>query len=259
MAPGEFMRKNYEFMQHVGIGLGSSSSTGERAVGAAAKSKTSTIAEILKEAPPAIREESLKLVQRLFLTPEQASPKAVVFAAIDSGNGCTRLCAITAQLLAENVSGSVCLVEGNFRTPSLPNLFGVDNHHGLADSLRQEGPIQGFTKQAGRDNIWLLSSGFMGKDSLNLLNCDRMKERIAELRSAFNYVLIDAPPLNSYADAMVFGRLADGIVLVLEANATRREAAARVAESLQAARIPVLGAVLNKRTFPIPSALYKRI
>jgi Mrp family chromosome partitioning ATPase len=86
-----------------------------------------------------------------------------------------------------------------------------------------------------------------------------MKERIAELRSAFDYVLIDAPPLNSYADAMVFGRLADGVVLVLEANATRREAAVRVTESLKATRIPVLGAVLNKRTFPIPSALYKRI
>jgi Mrp family chromosome partitioning ATPase len=86
-----------------------------------------------------------------------------------------------------------------------------------------------------------------------------MKERIAELRSAFDYVLIDAPPLNSYADAMVFGRLADGIVLVLEANATRREAALRVMERLQATRIPVLGAVLNKRTFPIPSAIYKRL
>jgi Mrp family chromosome partitioning ATPase len=86
-----------------------------------------------------------------------------------------------------------------------------------------------------------------------------MKERLAELRSAFDYVLIDAPPLNSYADAMVFGRLADGVVLVLEANATRREAALRVAESLRSAKISVLGAVLNKRTFPIPSALYKRL
>lgn len=254
------MSKNFEFTQHVGIGLGgAAASLRERAVGAAAKNKTSTIAEILTEAPPATREESLKLVQRLFLTPEQTPRKAVVFAAIDSGNGCTRLCAITAQLLAENVSGSVCLVEGNFRTPSLPDLFGVDNHRGLADSLRQEGAIQGFAKQAGRENIWLLSSGSLGKDCINLLHCDRMKERVAELRSAFDYILIDAPPLNSYADAMVFGRLADGVVLVLEANATRREAALRVAESLQATRIPVLGAVLNKRTFPIPSALYKRL
>jgi receptor protein-tyrosine kinase len=253
------MSKDYEFMQQVGIGLGGSASLRERAVGAAAKNKTSTIAEILTEATPAMREESLKLVQRFFLTSEQTPPKAVVFAAIDSGNGCTRLCAIMAQLLAESVSGSVCLVEGNFRTPSLPDLFGVDNHHGLADSLRQEGAVRGFAKQVGRDNLWLLSSGSQARECLNLLNCDRMKERIAELRSAFDYVLIDAPPLNSYADAMVFGRLADGVVLVLEANATRREAALRVSENLQATRIPVLGAVLNKRTFPIPSALYKRL
>jgi len=94
---------------------------------------------------------------------------------------------------------------------------------------------------------------------LNLLNCDRMKERIAELRGEFDYLLIDAPPLNSYSDAMVFGRLADGVVLVLEANATRRETALRVADSLRVANIPLLGAVLNKRTFPIPAVLYKRL
>jgi protein-tyrosine kinase len=252
------MSKDYELIQHAGIRLGGSASVRENAAGTEAKNKTS-ISEILAEAPPAIREESLKLVHRLFLTSEEKPAKAVVFAAIDSGNGCTRLCAITAQWRAENVSGSVCLVEGNFRTPSLPGLFGVDNHRGLADSLRQGGAIQGFAKQAGRDNIWLLSSGSLGNDDANLLNGDRMKERIAELRSTFNYVLIDAPPLNSYADAMVFGRLTDGIILVLEANATRREAALRITESLQATRIPVLGAVLNKRTFPIPSALYKRL
>jgi succinoglycan biosynthesis transport protein ExoP len=169
------------------------------------------------------------------------------------------LCAITAQLLADSVTGSVCLVEANFRTPSLPQMFGMENHHGLTDSLRQKGSIRGFVKSAGRDNLWLLSSGSIGKDSLNLLNCDRMKERIAELRGEFDYLLIDAPPLNSYSDAMVFGRLADGVVLVLEANATRRETALRVADSLRAANIPLLGAVLNKRTFPIPAALYKRL
>ena len=253
------MSENYELIQEAGIRLGGRASRAGEAIGAATKNKTSTIAEILAEAPPATREESLKLVQRLFLTSEQRPPKAVVFAAIDSGNGCTRLCAITAQLLAENVRGSVCLVDGNFRTPSLPDLFGVDNHRGLADSLRQEGAIRGFAKQAGRNNVWLLSSGSLGTDSVNLLNCDRMKERIGELRNAFDYVLIDAPPLNSYADAMVLGRLADGVVLVLEANVTRRETALRVAERLRATRIPVLGAVLNKRTFPIPSALYKRL
>jgi Mrp family chromosome partitioning ATPase len=213
----------------------------------------------LTEASSAGREESLKLVQRLFLTREEAPPKAVMFAAIDSGNGCSRLCAITAQLLAESVSSPVCLVEGNFRTPSLPGIFGEENHHGLADSLRQDGAIRAFAKPAGRENLWLLSSGSHEGDSLNLLSCDRMKERVAELRSEFSFVLIDAPPLNTYADALVIGRLVDGVVLVLEANATRREVALRIAESLRAAKIQVLAAVLNKRTFPIPAAIYKRL
>lgn len=252
------MSKNYELIQHAGIGFGHSASktaSGESTV----KSTTSTMADVVAGVPQEIREESLKLVQRLFLTSEQEPPKAVMFAAIDSGNGCSRMCAITAQLLAENVSGSVCLLEGNFRSPSLPLLFGGANHYGLVDSLRQEGAIRSFAKPTARENLWLLSSGRYGEDSLSLLSGDRMKQRMLELRSEFSFVLLDAPPLNAHGDGLVLGRLADGVVLVLEANATRREVALRIAESLRTAKIPVLAAVLNKRTFPIPSALYKRL
>ncbi len=253
------MSKNYDFIQHAGTGLSSSTDLTERLTGAADKAQTPASSEILAEVPPEIREESLKLIQRLFLTSGQPVPRSVMFAAIDSGSGCSVLCAITARLLAESVSGSVCLVHANFRTPPAPGLFAGENHYGFADSLRQEGAIRGFAKQAGRDNLWLLSSGSQRDDSMNLLNSDRIKERMVELRNEFSFVMIDAPPLNAYADGMAIGRLTDGVVLVLEANATRREAALRVTESFRTAGIPVLGAVLNKRTFPIPAALYKRL
>jgi Mrp family chromosome partitioning ATPase len=84
-----------------------------------------------------------------------------------------------------------------------------------------------------------------------------MKSRIDDLRSEFAYVLIDAPPLNSYADAVALAQATDGIVLILEANSTRRESALKITEQLQAAGVSVLGAVLNKRTFPIPKILYR--
>jgi Mrp family chromosome partitioning ATPase len=67
------------------------------------------------------------------------------------------------------------------------------------------------------------------------------------------------PPLNQYADAMALGQLTDGVVLVLEANSTRKESALKAIESLRAAQIEVLGAVLNKRTFPIPESVYRRL
>jgi receptor protein-tyrosine kinase len=88
------------------------------------------------------------------------------------------------------------------------------------------------------------------------MNSDRMKTRLAELRKEFDYVLIDVPPLNKYADATALARQTDGVVVVLEANVTRKEAATKAVESLRSSGISILGAVLNKRTFPIPEKLY---
>jgi Mrp family chromosome partitioning ATPase len=124
--------------------------------------------------------------------------------------------------------------------------------------LLGEGPIRSFAKPVSNKNLWLLSCGSLAVDSANLLNSERIKTRFQELRDEFDYVIIDAPPMSRYADAMALGKLADGFVLVLEANSTRREAAMRVTESLSQAQIRVLGAVLNKRTFPIPESLYRR-
>lgn len=205
------------------------------------------------------QEESLKLLERVFLLHAGECPRAVVFAGIDPGDGCSRICADTAKTLARNVSGSVCLVDANLRSPSLHRFFGVTNHHGLADALHQEGMIRDFTQQLRPDNLWLLSCGSGESDSASLLSSDRLKTRLVELRQQYDYVLIDAPPLTRYADAIALGQLTDGVVLILEASSTRRASALKVTENLRAAQIRVLGAVLNKRTFPIPASLYHRL
>jgi Mrp family chromosome partitioning ATPase len=205
------------------------------------------------------REQSFKLVQNIFLLHGEAAPRMVVFAGIDRGNGCSWICARAAKILADQKLGSVCLVDANLRSPSLPDLFGVNNHYGLTDALTKSGPIREFAKVVHSDNLWLLSCGSFAAESPSLLNSESMKLRLAELRSAFDYVLIDSPPLNAYADGIGVAQLADGLVLVVEANSTRREAAALVADNLRAAQIKILGAVLNKREFPIPASLYHRL
>jgi protein-tyrosine kinase len=53
--------------------------------------------------------------------------------------------------------------------------------------------------------------------------------------------------------------MTDGLVIVLQANATRRESARRAKQLLDECGIPVLGAVLNKRAFPIPEPIYRRL
>jgi Mrp family chromosome partitioning ATPase len=251
------MSRNFELIQQ----LGQVSSVGATHV-ATPRVETETVKAIQHgtrlDFDQVAREEALRLVQRVFLLQTQDPPHLVVFAAIDKGSGCSEICARVAETLVNNVSGSICLVEANFRSPSLPEMFGTTNHFGLTEALLREGPIRSFAKPLGNKNLWLLSCGSLAVDSANLLNSERIKARFQELREEFDYVLIDAPPMSRYADAMALGKLADGLVLVLEANSTRREAAMRVTESLSQAQIRVLGAVLNKRTFPIPESLYRR-
>jgi Mrp family chromosome partitioning ATPase len=88
---------------------------------------------------------------------------------------------------------------------------------------------------------------------------ERYRERFADLREAFDYILISAPPLNHETEATLVGQLADGIVLIVEANHTRRETVRRAKEQLESAKVKLLGAVLDQRTFPIPEKLYRRL
>jgi Mrp family chromosome partitioning ATPase len=250
--------KNYELLRQAGFGLGTAPMYTKEAKSIAAEYVTPASSQV-NSLESAVREETLKLVQRLFLAPQDVAPKAVLFAPVDASAGCGWLCSVVAKLLAKSVAGSVCLVEGNFRSPSLSDNCRVDGERGLVDSLEHGASIRQFARSIGPDNLWLLSNGAAAQDSTILLNFDRLTDRIVELREAFDYLLINAPPLSAFADGMVLGRMVDGVVLVLDADTTRREAAVRVNEGLRNSRIPVLGAVLNNRTFPIPAAVYKRL
>ncbi|MBV9343246.1 MAG: CpsD/CapB family tyrosine-protein kinase [Acidobacteria bacterium] len=205
----------------------------------------------------AVRHEITKLVQNLFLLPE--SPRRVVFSGTEAGCGCSWTCARTAEVLASQVAGSVCVVDCNLRSPGLHQQFGSENHNGLTDLLVQSQPVREYVHRLGRANLCLLSCGSASADWQTLIGSDRMRSRLAELRSAFDYILIDAAPLNTCNDALVLGALSDGVVLVMKANSSRRDTAQKALHGLRAARVRALGAVLNERTFPVPAAIYKRL
>ena len=203
--------------------------------------------------------ELTKLVQRVFLLPGSESHRTVVFASSETGNGCSWICARVGELLASQVTGSVCLVDANLNSPTLHEQFGVPNHHGLSNALRQSGSMRGYISQLSRRNLALVSCGSELKDAASLVATDRMRMRMNELRAEFDYVLIDGSSLSVSNDAISLGATADGVVLVLKANATKKETARVAVNELKNANVRVLGAVLNQRTYPIPDNIYKKL
>jgi Mrp family chromosome partitioning ATPase len=205
-------------------------------------------------------DEALKLVHQVFLPQTVQSPRVVVFAGMDHGNGCSRICTSVAEILARDTLRSVCLVGANFRSPDLSGSFGEVSHSGLADALTRKGPIRTFVRPTRVPrNLWLLPCGTLAADSSSLLAFGSLRERMEELRAEFDFVIMDTPPLMRYADAIALGQLADGLILIVEAGITRRDETAQTVARLRASKIAILAGVLNKEISPIPENLYRRL
>jgi Mrp family chromosome partitioning ATPase len=116
------MSRNFDILQRAGeTGPRFSSAGGDGASPSAANYRaTRPNRSVLK----LIDDEIMKLVQRVFILPEtSAAPGAVAFAGVDKGDGCSYVCARASEVLAEQVAGTVCVVDANLRNPSLHEHF----------------------------------------------------------------------------------------------------------------------------------------
>jgi len=203
------------------------------------------------------RQEQVKLVQRVFLTQSSKARRAVLFAGVERENGCAELCLRAGQTLARLTSQSVCVVDANLRSPVLHQLVGADNREGLAAAVHQPGSASSFARRLEPANLWLLPSGASASEPDLLLTAERARPCLKALAGLFNRILIYAPPINLYAESLTLSQFVDGVVLVLAAHVTRREIVRNIKDHLDDLNIPLLGLILNDRTFPIPKAVYR--
>ncbi len=208
---------------------------------------------------PKFELEAMRLVHRLFLSPSQSPPASVLFCGVEEGSGCSTVCASVAELLATQVKGSVCLVDANGHNPALHRFFDVENGRGFTNSLLDPGPVEDFAQQLPGRDLWVMTNGNGPGDLWSLSDAENLRSRLLELRSAFKYVIIDVAPARHYLDAITIGQVVDGAVLVIASNATKREIARQTKETLEEANVAILGAVLNKRQYPIPQFLYSKL
>jgi Mrp family chromosome partitioning ATPase len=201
-------------------------------------------------------DEITKLVQRLFLHANQGGvPRMVSFSGITNDERSSWICARAGEALAAQVDTSVCVVDANLWSPQLHVHLVAKNRSGLADALSTKLPIRSFA--VGSGNLWLIPAGSAKPDLQT--HMERYRTRFDELRKEFNYILVSAPALTRETEATLIGKLTDGVVLIVEANQSRREVVRQAREHLERAQVRLLGSVLDQRTFPIPEFLYRKL
>lgn len=189
------------------------------------------------------------LVQQIFLAPREHPVRQVGFCGVETRESASLLCREVAQVLALRAAADICLVE---TTASGQPYGGTDNEvdaaHEGSSSLRRS------SRQIAQ-RVWQLSPGALDSGNNAIVNVQR--ELLLRLRREFDFTIVELPAQPSAA--ALLGSVLDGTVLVLSAHSTRRVVAQQAKARLIAASVPLLGAVLSERTFPIPDSIYRRV
>jgi hypothetical protein len=195
-------------------------------------------------------QQILSLIQKVFFPGWPRPARQVVFSTVD-GVEAGSICARIAVAMADRVPGTVCAIEVNPLEPSLARA--------LTGQPRVERSLPNAVPDAQQiqDNLWLLppEAFFAGTKP----SAAWLRERLSQLRREFDYVVIHASAVGTCSETALLGQLADGVILVLDEQKTRRAAARQAKEILHSANARLLGVVLSEREFPIPEAIYRSL
>jgi polysaccharide biosynthesis transport protein len=165
------------------------------------------------------------------------------------GEGKTTIASNLAIALAE-IGRRVLIIDADFRRPRVHKFFGVLNTWGLTDLLTEQTPIAAYPKEVfglrtAIPRLFALPNGGPKENIAQMLYSPRLRELVRRLRSEFDAVMMDVPPLLPVADSRVMSGVADGVVLVLRSGVTEKESAIEALNQLRTDGIVVLGTVLN--------------
>jgi len=148
-----------------------------------------------------------------------------------------------ALTLSESHQRRVLLIDADLRRPRLREMFGLPATEGLTDSLAiaREGklPVHQVTP-----TLWVLTAGRVVPDPMSLLVSPAMKQLIDDATDAFDWVIVDTPPIGLLSDANLLSSMIDTTLLVVSAKSTPYPMVQRAAQAVGTNRI--LGVVLNR-------------
>lgn len=211
--------------------------------------KTSIVAEAFRNT----------LTSILFSDQNAEAWRVIVVTSASPREGKTTLVSNLSVALAE-IQSRVLLVDGDTRRPRVHSVFGLENTFGLTDILGGDGPlewdaIERAIQPTAVPHLFILPSG-KSRHSSNLLYSTRLPELLRLVRARFDTTLIDTPPMVNIADARVFGRHADGVILAIRSTVTTRDSALRAKQRLSEDGITVIGTILNAWNPNLPGYKY---
>jgi capsular exopolysaccharide synthesis family protein len=201
-------------------------------------------AEELDDPKSPIVEAYLSAMTRLAFTTAHGVPRTLAVTSTKPGEGKSTTAYALARQLART-GRRVVIVDGDMRSPSLHQMFGLSNDRGLSNYLAGDDDFASMLHvQPNRAAV--LAAGPMPPNAAELLTSERLGMLLRELSGIYDHVVVDAPPVMGLADTPIIGSAVEGVVFVVESHQTRTSLARVAVGRLRDSNARLLGGLLTK-------------
>jgi capsular exopolysaccharide synthesis family protein len=169
-----------------------------------------------------------------------------------SGEGKSTTTAFLATASARYRQTDTVLVDCDLRRPVVHKLYKVPNEGGVADILAHGVSLRSVLKPSAIPNLKIITAGVAQTSPADLFSSTRLSRMIERLRSAFQIVLLDAPPIIPVSDSLLLSNVVDGILFVCKAGVTQKRVAQHALELLEDNRKKLLGVIINNMKGLLP-------
>jgi len=190
----------------------------------------------------------------LFMSPDRPLRTLVVTSPSPQEGKTTT--AINLSVTMAEAGGRVLLVDTDMRRPRLHRSFGVPNQTGISTVTVGKSTIEEAIKRTDVPNLDVLPCGPVPPNPSELLHTDRFAAVLADCAKLYDRIILDSPPTSAVTDPAVLGNLADGVVLVVKAAETTRDAAMHARRQLTGAKAHLCGVIVNAIDFSNPAYGY---
>jgi len=170
--------------------------------------------------------------------------RTVLITSPQKGEGKSVTAANLALTMAQELQRRVIIVEADLRKPSLQHLFGLPPGPGLAEYLAGAAELKDVMRFLPDHNLTVIHAGAAPTNPAELLGSTAMRRLLDQLRTRYDRVLLDTPPVLPLADVAVLAPLVDGTLMVVRAGVTPKPAIENALRAFDSSRL--LGVVLNE-------------
>lgn len=201
---------------------------------------------LLDRGVPASFSESLRgLRTAVIFSSATEGSRSIMVTSTAPSEGKTVIASNLGDALAQAEQRTI-IVDGDMRRPRVHETFEIAQEPGLSNVLAGNIALTAAIRKTNNPYLHVLPAGLIPPNPAELLGSKKYLKLLESLSTAYDWIVIDAPPVMAVTDAAVIATGADGVVFVVGSEMTPRRNAQIAVEQLMGVRAKIVGAVLNR-------------